>query len=88
MPVLPCDPVSATTAGRSGVDDVAGEPAEGGHGVVDDDGRHAGRAAAQHGGGAGRDRGGGVVVPVDLLPRDRDEQAAGSTARLSTRPRR
>ena len=76
VPVLPCEPVSASTVGRSAVDDVPRQPAERPDRVVDDDRRYAGRPGAEDGGRTGRHRRRREVVPVDVLTRHRDEEAA------------
>ena len=77
MLVLPCEPVRASTVtSGSRSTHVPGQQPERDDRVVDHDGGHAGRPGAEHRGGAGGDRAVGVVVAVDVLARDRDEEAA------------
>ena len=81
MPVLPWEPVSASTVGRTRSATSRASRAERGHDVGDDDRRDLGRAGAEHRDGAALHRGGGEVVAVDPLPRDRHEQPARRRAR-------
>ena len=74
VPVLPWEPVSASTRRIEYVDHVAREQPERPDGIGDDHGRYAGRPRAEHAGRPRLDGRRGEVVPVDVLALHREEE--------------